>query len=112
MDANVKYKNSVFSLLFSEPDILRELYSAIKGISLSPDVPVSINTLQGVLFPDRINDISFEIGGKLVVLIEHQSTINPNMCLRLLMYIVRVYEKINRKKQRHIQHKTCASAPP
>ena len=40
------------------------------------------------------NDISFEIGGKLVVLIEHQSTVNPNMALRLLMYIARVYEKI------------------
>jgi len=38
--------------------------------------------------------ISFEIDGKLVVLIEHQSTINPNMALRLLMYIGRVYEKI------------------
>jgi hypothetical protein len=43
---------------------------------------------------DRVNDISFEIGGKLVVLIEHQSSINPNMALRLLMYIARVYEKI------------------
>jgi hypothetical protein len=37
---------------------------------------------------------AFEIGGKLVVLIEHQSTINPKMALRLLMYIGRVYEKI------------------
>jgi predicted transposase/invertase (TIGR01784 family) len=43
---------------------------------------------------DFINDVSFEIDGKLVVLIEHQSTINPNMALRLLMYIGRVYEKI------------------
>jgi hypothetical protein len=41
-----------------------------------------------------MNDISFEIGDKLVVLIEHQSTINPNMPLRLLLYIGRVYEKI------------------
>jgi hypothetical protein len=40
-----------------------------------------------------INDISFEIGGKIVVLIEHQSTINPNMALRMLMYVGRVYEK-------------------
>jgi len=29
-----------------------------------------------------------------VVLIEHQSTINPNIPLRMLMYIARVYEKI------------------
>jgi len=81
-------------MLFSDPALLRELYCALGGVSLPPDVPVSINTLENVLFMDFINDISFEIGGKLVVLIEHQSTINPNMALRLLMYVARVYEKI------------------
>ena len=94
MKTNIKFKNSVFSLLFSDPDILRELYCALKGISLPDNVPVVINTLDDVLFMDRINDISFEICGRLVVLLEHQSTINPNVALRLLMYIARVYEKI------------------
>ena len=94
MGANSRYKDSLFSFLFGKPDILRELYSALEGVFIPEDVPVTINTLQEVLFVERINDISFEIGDKLVVLIEHQSTINPNMALRLLMYIARVYEKI------------------
>jgi predicted transposase/invertase (TIGR01784 family) len=94
MGPNTKYKDSVFSFLFSDPNLLRELYCALEGITLPADIPVTINTLQDVLFMDRINDISFEIGGKLIILIEHQSTINPNMALRLLMYIARVYEKI------------------
>jgi len=94
MSANTKYKDSVFSFLFSDPNLLRELYGALEGVTLPPDVPITINTLRDVLFMGIINDISFEIGGKLVVLIEHQSTINPNMALRLLMYIARVYEKI------------------
>ena len=94
MKVNSKFKNSVFSYLFSNPDTLRELYSALNGVTLSEDIPVVINTLEDVLFMDRINDISFEIGGKLVVLIEHQSTVNPNIALRLLMYIARIYEKI------------------
>jgi predicted transposase/invertase (TIGR01784 family) len=94
MKTNNKFKNSVFTLLFSDPALLRELYCALDGVTLPPDAPVSINTLEDVLFMDFINDISFEIAGKLVVLIEHQSTINPNMALRLLMYIGRVYEKI------------------
>jgi len=94
MQTNKKFKSGVFSLLFSEPDLLRELYCALGGISLPPDAPVTINTLEDVLFMGFINDISFEIDGKLVVLIEHQSTVNPNMALRLLMYIGRVYEKI------------------
>jgi predicted transposase/invertase (TIGR01784 family) len=94
MNINNKFKDSVFTMLFSDPALLRELYCALGGVSLPPDVPVSINTLENVLFMDFINDISFEIGGKLVVLIEHQSTINPNMALRLLMYVARIYEKI------------------
>jgi hypothetical protein len=94
MKTNTKFKNSVFTLLFSDPVLLRELYCALENVTLPPDAPVSINTLDDVLFMDLINDISFEIDGKLVVLIEHQSTINPNMALRLLMYIARVYEKI------------------
>jgi hypothetical protein len=94
MGVNTKYKDSVFSFIFNNPDTLRELYSALKGVSLPPGLPVTINTLHNVLFMELINDISFQIGEKLVVLIEHQSTINPNMALRLLMYIARVYEKI------------------
>jgi len=94
MKTNNKYKNSVFTLLFSDPALLRELYCALEGVCLPPDVPVTINTLENVLFMGQYNDISFEIGGKLVVLIEHQSTVNENMALRLLMYIGRVYEKI------------------
>jgi len=94
MNINNKFKNSVFTMLFSEPTLLRELYCALEGVSLPPDVPVTINTLENALFMGQINDVSFEIGGKLVVLVEHQSTINTNMALRLLMYVGRVYEKI------------------
>ena len=94
MGANSRYKDSLFSFLFSDPLTLKELYCALEGITLPEDVLVTINTLQEVLFIERINDISFEINGKLVILIEHQSTINPNMALRLLLYIARVYEKI------------------
>ena len=42
---------------------------------------------------DFNNDISFEIDGKLIILLEHQSSLNPNMALRLLIYITRVLEK-------------------
>jgi hypothetical protein len=94
MSINARYKDSVFSFLFSDPVLLRELYCALEGVDLPPDVPVNINTLRNVLFLGPVNDISFEIGDKLVVLIEHQSTINPNMALRLLLYIAKIYEKM------------------
>jgi len=106
MNVNRKFKDSVFTKLFSDPDLLRELYCALEGVSLPPDTPVSINTLENVLYMDLYNDISFEIDGKLIVLIEHQSTINPNMALRLLLYIADIYKaKIDSKtlyKQKQI----------
>jgi hypothetical protein len=98
MNVNTKYKNSVFSLLFSNPDALRELYGAIEGVVLPPDTSVDINTLSGVLYMDQINDLSFIIGNLLVVIMEHQSSINPNMPLRLLIYIAHIYEKIIDRK--------------
>jgi hypothetical protein len=101
MDGNREYKASVFSLLFSDPAILRELYNALEGVTLDPGVPISINTLEGALFKDQLNDLSFLVDNKLVVLIEHQSTINPNMPLRLLMYIGRLYEKLIDRKKRY-----------
>jgi len=48
-----------------------------------------------------VNDISFVIGGKLVVLVEHQSTINPNMALRFLMYLAEIYKRMNDAKAVH-----------
>ncbi|MDR0689459.1 MAG: Rpn family recombination-promoting nuclease/putative transposase, partial [Spirochaetaceae bacterium] len=94
MTANREYKDSLFAWLFSNPDTLRELYGALSGVPLPPDIPILINTLERVLFKDRMNDISFLVGDVLVVLIEHQSTVNENMPLRLLLYITKVYESL------------------
>jgi hypothetical protein len=98
--ANKKHKDSVFTFLFSEPEKLRELFSAIEGITLPPDIPIDINTLSNVLFRKQRNDISFLINNRLIVLIEHQSTVNNNIPLRFLMYIGRLYEKITDPKKR------------
>jgi len=109
MYENEKFKSSVFSTLFSDPDLLRELYCALEGVTLPPDVPVSINTLQNVLFMGKYNDISFEIGEKIIVLFEHQSSINPNMALRCLLYYSRLIEK--KVSSRKLYSQTRMSIP-
>jgi predicted transposase YdaD len=99
MTANREYKDSLFSFLFSNPEVLRKLYGALEDVRLDPDVPITVNTLSDVLFKEQINDLSFLVDNRLVVLIEHQSTVNPNMALRLFLYLARIYEKIfDRKK--------------
>ena len=94
MKPNKKHKDSLFSVLFNNPDVLRELYSAIEGISIPPEIEISINTLSDVLIREQVNDLSFTIDNRLVVLIEHQSTICENLPLRLLNYIGKVYGKL------------------
>jgi predicted transposase/invertase (TIGR01784 family) len=93
-NVNEKHKDTVFTFLFSNPDLLRELYSAIEGITLPPDVPININTLSDVLFRTQRNDISFLINNRLIVLIEHQSSINNNMPIRFLIYASKLYQEI------------------
>jgi hypothetical protein len=91
---NRQYKDSVFTLLFNDPSLLRELYNAIEGSSYGEDTAIVINTLKNILFKGQKNDISFTIDNKFVVFLEHQSTVNLNMPLRFLLFAGRVYEKI------------------
>lgn len=96
--SNVQYKDSMFSLYFRDPARLIDMYNALKGTNYPPDTPLEINTLTGVFYKNRINDVSFVIDGKFVVLVEHQSTLNKNMPLRCLIYLGRLYEKLLEKE--------------
>jgi len=75
-----------------------ELYNAVSGKNYPENTEIKIITLSNVLFMEKINDICFVIDGKMVVLIEHQSTINENMCLRMLIYASSEYVKITDSK--------------
>jgi len=109
MSANREYKSTVFTKLFSEPEALIELYNALSGSNYNTNTKIEINTLEDVLFIDMRNDVSFTIDGKYVLLLEHQSTINANMPLRLLLYIARVFEKIT--DERAIYHEKLMEIP-
>ena len=109
MEANRKYKATLFSELFSNTNSLRELYNALADTDYGEDTIVEINTLENVFFSDLRNDVSFIIDNKYVVLLEHQSTINANMPLRCLLYIARLLEKIT--DERSIYHEKLMELP-
>ena len=96
--AKPNYKDSVFSKLFSEPNKILTLYNAVSQNNYPPETAVDITTIQNVLYNGIHNDLSFIIDGKLVVLVEHQSSINPNMPLRLMAYLTRIYDTITKSK--------------
>jgi hypothetical protein len=94
INANRKFKDNFFVALFNDKPAALELYNAITGSSYSTDTPVEIKTLPDIFYRAQKNDLAFKLGGKLVVFIEHQSTINPNMALRLLLYAADVYKSL------------------
>ncbi|MCL2159329.1 MAG: Rpn family recombination-promoting nuclease/putative transposase [Oscillospiraceae bacterium] len=95
---NREYKDGVFRLLFADKAKTAELYNSIKGTSYTAN-DVKIYTLENPFFFGGFrNDLAFTIGGKLIILIEHQASINPNMGLRFLLYIALIYEILINKK--------------
>ncbi len=94
MKVNRKYKDCLFTTLFSNQATLIDLYNALSEKQYSKDTPLEIITLEDVLFMERKNDICFLLENHFVVLMEHQSTINENMPFRFLLYVAREYEKI------------------
>lgn len=51
---------------------------------------LTINTLENAIYMNVQNDLSFIIDSRLS-LYEHQSTYNPNMLLRFLIYLANLY---------------------
>ena len=105
--ANRKYKDSVFVDLFSEDEKAKEnflsLYNALHGTNLQLSCPVENIRLDNVMYMNIINDVSCLVDNKIIVLAEHQSTINENMPLRFLQYIARLYEKLQAPADRYLR---------
>ena len=103
MGAKRNYKDSLFRHIFNHKARLRNLYEALSGRKVNAS-DIRINTLRGTFFNGVKNDISFQIKGRRVVLSEQQSTWNPNMPLRFLWYLAKLYRRqVPRDMQYHIK---------
>ena len=89
------YKDSVFTDLFSTKENLFDLYRTLHpddtGIMVDDIKDVK---LDNTLFTNMYNDLAFKVGNRLIILMEHQSTLNYNMPLRMLFYVADEYKKI------------------
>jgi len=103
--ANRNYKDSVFVDLFSEDEKAKEnflsLYNALHNIKLTDIEKLKNIRLDRVLYMTFYNDVSYLVDNKIIVLAEHQSTINSNMPLRCLEYISRLYEGLFESKEKY-----------
>lgn len=88
---NRNYKDRLFRFLFNEKEQLLELYNAVNQTNYTDSDDLIINTKDNVIYMTMKNDLSFIIYG-IMNLYEHQSTWNPNMPLRNLIYTVDLYK--------------------
>ena len=92
---NRQYQDRLFKAIFGREehkDWLLSLYNALNGSSYTDPSAIEINTIAGLIYVTMKNDISFLIDSQLN-LYEQQSSYNPNMPLRGLMYFAELYQK-------------------
>ena len=91
------YKDSVFRMLYSRKEEVLSLYNALNGTDYQDPEQLEVTTLENAIYMNMKNDVSFLLDAEMM-LYEHQSTWNPNMPLRDLIYITRLLEKyVNRE---------------
>ena len=88
---NRNYKDGLFTSYFKDKERLLGLYNAVAGTDYPPTVEIEFKTLENSLMKTFCNDLAFTIEGRLVVLFEHQSSVNENMPLRMLLYISDIF---------------------
>ena len=95
--ANRQYKDTVFRMLFSEKENLLSLYNAVTGNAYQNADDLKIVTLENAIYMGMKNDLAFMLETN-IYLYEHQSTLNPNIPLRDLIYIGIEYQQyVNNK---------------
>ena len=107
---NRTFKSTVFIMVFEDKKNLLELYNAMTGKHYTDPEQLEINTLENAVYMSMKNNLSFLIDGRLS-LYEHQSTYNPNLPLRFLIYISQLYAGMTRNENLY-GTKTIQIPPP
>lgn len=91
------YKDTMFRMLFKEKENLLSLYNAVNKTSYTEVDDLKITTLENAVYMNYKNDVSFVFNFELM-LYEHQSTVNPNMPLRNLIYVTKVLQGLTKEE--------------
>lgn len=87
-------KDRLFRFLFeADREALLQLYNALNGTAYTDAAELQIVTIESVIYVVMKNDLAFVLAGTLN-LYEHQSTYNPNMPVRFLIYLAEEYQKL------------------
>lgn len=102
------HKDTVFRMLFREKENLLSLYNALNKTTYADTDNLEITTLENAVYMNYKNDVSFVFDSRLLIY-EHQSTANPNMPLRDLIYVTKVLQ--GRTKDKNLYGTSLVKIP-
>ncbi|WP_294430203.1 hypothetical protein [uncultured Treponema sp.] len=109
------YRDSLFRTIFGGKDArskrwLLSLYNALSGRNHTNIEDLEITTLEDVIYVSMKNDLSFLIHSQMC-LYEHQSTVNPNMPLRGMLYFSQLYQQYIDKHKKNLYGSVLVKIP-
>ena len=110
---NREYKDNLFKFIYGREENknwLLSLYNSIAGTNVSDPDEIEINTVEDIVYINRKNDVSFLIGTEMYLL-EHQSTFNPNLPIRGLIYFAQLYSKFGQTQDRDFYSSSLVKIP-
>ena len=93
--ANREYRDRLFKFLFGNPENKAwtlSLYNAVNGTAYTDAGDIVLTTIEDAVYMNMKNDVSFLVADAMSFF-EQQSTFNPNMPMRFLIYAGMVYSK-------------------
>ncbi len=110
---NREYKDRLFSFLFgseSNKEWTLSLYNAVNDTNYTNSEDIRFTTIEDAVYMGMKNDLSF-ILFQVMNIYEQQSTYNPNMPVRQLMYAGKLYDKYIQRNKLNIYGKKVARLP-
>ena len=95
LTSNEKHKDRLFKFVFGNPEHKEwtlSLYNALNGSHYTNPEDIEFNTIEDAVYMGMKNDVSFIVAFTINIW-EHQSTYNPNMPLRIYLYLAHLLEK-------------------
>lgn len=87
-------KDRLLRFLFEEDrEALLQLYNALNGTNYKDASRLEIVTIESAVYVVMKNDLAFVLSGTLSMY-EHQSTCNPNLPVRFLIYLAQEYQTV------------------
>ena len=107
---NREHKDGVFCLAFQDAEDQLSLYNAMNDTSYEDPDELIVYTLNDAVYIGIKNDMSF-LMGEMLNLYEHQSTKNPNMPMRGLLYLARNFESYIAQNHLNMYGRTLQKFP-